>query len=177
MDQTRRRFGGRRAAWVGAIAVAAGVVALLAIGSRAPVLAAEPVAFTIACSALASGQIGVGQSVSTLATAELTGTTDVWTNYVELEPATHIVCNYNLPSRHRRRRDHVADARRELPWAVPDVAALDVPGARHDDGLLGLAREQQLRDRLGLDEDHVHVPGAAGPFLLLERPAADPLRH
>src|SRR6185436_2400985 len=23
---------------------------------------------------------------------------DVWTNYVELEPATHIVCNYNLPS-------------------------------------------------------------------------------
>ena len=84
MDQTRRRFGGRRAAWVGASAVGAGVVALLAIGSRGLVLAAEPAAFTIACSALASGQIGPGQSVSTLATAELTGTTDVWTNYVEL---------------------------------------------------------------------------------------------
>ena len=40
----------------------------------------------------------VGQSVATLATAELSGTTDAWTSYVELSPAAHIVCNYNLPS-------------------------------------------------------------------------------
>ena len=98
MDKSGRRFGGRRAAWVGASAVGGGVVALLAITSRAPLVAAQSTAFTIACSALASGQIGDGQSVATLATAQLTGTTDVWTNYVELEPATHIVCNYNLPA-------------------------------------------------------------------------------
>ena len=53
---------------------------------------------TIPCSSLASGQIGSGQSVATLATAELSGTTDAWTSYVELSPATHFVFNYNLPS-------------------------------------------------------------------------------
>jgi hypothetical protein len=36
--------------------------------------------------------------VSSLATAELTGTTDMWTDYVELSPGTQIVCNYVLPS-------------------------------------------------------------------------------
>ena len=49
---------------MGAGAVAAGVVALLAITSRAPVVAAQSAAFTIACSALASGQIGSNQSVA-----------------------------------------------------------------------------------------------------------------
>ncbi len=45
-----------------------------------------------------TGQIGAGQTASALTTAELTGTTDVWTDYVELSPATRIVCNYALPS-------------------------------------------------------------------------------
>jgi uncharacterized membrane protein YgcG len=54
----------------------------------------------IACSTLSvvAGQIGDGQSASALATAELTGTTDVWDDYVELSPASRIVCNYTLPS-------------------------------------------------------------------------------
>jgi len=52
----------------------------------------------MACTSLASGRIGSGQSVSSLATAELSGSADVWSNYVELEPATQIVCNYNLPA-------------------------------------------------------------------------------
>jgi hypothetical protein len=46
----------------------------------------------------AAGQIGAGQSASALATAELTGTSDVWANYVELFPSSRIVCNYVLPS-------------------------------------------------------------------------------
>jgi hypothetical protein len=33
-----------------------------------------------------------------LATAELTGSTDGWDNYVELAGASRIVCNYALPS-------------------------------------------------------------------------------
>ena len=35
-----------------------------------------------------------GQSASALTTAELTGTTDMWTNYVEVFPSSRIVCNY-----------------------------------------------------------------------------------
>ncbi|HXJ20573.1 MAG TPA: hypothetical protein VMT03_10095 [Polyangia bacterium] len=54
----------------------------------------------IACSTLSvvAGQIGDGQTASNLATAQLTGTTDTWDDYVELSPASQIVCNYNLPS-------------------------------------------------------------------------------
>ena len=54
----------------------------------------------MSCSALsvAAGQIGAGQSASALTTAELTGTTDVWANYVEVFPSSRIVCNYVLPS-------------------------------------------------------------------------------
>ena len=45
------------------------------------------------------GRIGRGQSAaSALTTAELTGTTDVWDDYVELSPSSRIVCNYALPS-------------------------------------------------------------------------------
>src|SRR5262245_34654831 len=91
-----QRIAGLRVTWV-----VAGVVALAAIASRGLVLAqAVPPAtpFTIACGSLASGQIGHGQSVLSLATAELSGTTDVWTNYVELEPANHIVGNFYLPA-------------------------------------------------------------------------------
>jgi hypothetical protein len=52
------------------------------------------------CSSLSvtAGQIGDGQTASNLATAQLTGTTDVWDDYVELSPASQIVCNYPLPS-------------------------------------------------------------------------------
>jgi len=89
-----RRFGGRQAAWVVASVLA--LVALALGGDAHPQVGGTT--FTMSCSALASGQIGGGQSVATLATAELAGTTDVWINYVELEPATHIVCNYNLPA-------------------------------------------------------------------------------
>ncbi len=45
-----------------------------------------------------AGQIGAGQTAAALTTAELTGTTDVWLDYVELFPASRIVCSYNLPS-------------------------------------------------------------------------------
>jgi hypothetical protein len=52
------------------------------------------------CSALSvvAGQIGPGQSAAALTTAELTGTTDMWTNYVEVFPSSRIVCSYNLPA-------------------------------------------------------------------------------
>ena len=62
------------------------------------------------------------------------------------------------------RADHLADARREFPRAVADIAALDVPGARHDDGRMGLAREQQLRDELGLVEARVQFPVPTARF-------------
>jgi cysteinyl-tRNA synthetase len=54
----------------------------------------------MACSSLSvtAGQIGDGQTASNLATAQLTGTTDTWDDYVELSPASQIVCNYLLPS-------------------------------------------------------------------------------
>jgi cysteinyl-tRNA synthetase len=78
------------------VAIECGGDAPVQLGGESP--RALVAALTIPCSALASGQIGAGQSVATLATAELTGTNDVWTNYVELAPATHIVCNYNLPA-------------------------------------------------------------------------------
>jgi hypothetical protein len=57
-------------------------------------------AFTLPCGALsvAAGQIGPGQTASALTTAELTGTDDVWADYVELSPASRIVCSYVLPS-------------------------------------------------------------------------------
>jgi hypothetical protein len=45
-----------------------------------------------------AGAIGAGQTAAALTTAELTGTTDVWDDYVELSPASRIVCNYALPS-------------------------------------------------------------------------------
>jgi hypothetical protein len=56
--------------------------------------------FTLPCASLsvATGSIGDGQTASALTTAELTGTTDVWTDYVELSPSSSIICNYNLPS-------------------------------------------------------------------------------
>jgi hypothetical protein len=44
-----------------------------------------------------AGQIGAGQTAAALTIAELTGTADVWTNYVELFPSSRIVCSYNLP--------------------------------------------------------------------------------
>src|SRR5262245_37553997 len=83
----------------------ASIVALVAIGcdddadrrSRNDVSRALVQTFTMSCSSLASGPIKSGQSVSTLATAERTGTSDGWTTYVELSGGTHIVCNYNLP--------------------------------------------------------------------------------
>jgi hypothetical protein len=57
-------------------------------------------AFSLPCNAIAvtAGQIGAGQTPAALTTAELTGTTDVWTNYVELFPSSRIVCSYALPS-------------------------------------------------------------------------------
>ncbi len=101
MDQAGRRFGGGQVALVRAV-----VVALVAVGcdddtdrrARQEVSRALVQTLTIPCSSLASGQLGSGQSVATLATAELSGTTDAWTSYVELSPATHFVFNYNLPS-------------------------------------------------------------------------------
>ena len=42
--------------------------------------------------------IGDGQTAASLTTAELTGTTDVWDDYVELSPSSRIVCSYTLPS-------------------------------------------------------------------------------
>jgi cysteinyl-tRNA synthetase len=52
------------------------------------------------CNAISvtAGQIGAGQTASSLTNAELTGTTDVWADYVELSPSTRIVCSYTLPS-------------------------------------------------------------------------------
>ena len=44
------------------------------------------------------GQIGPGQTAAALTVAELTGTTDMWTNYVEVFPSSRIVCNYVLPA-------------------------------------------------------------------------------
>src|SRR5262245_27943285 len=46
--------------------------------------------FSMACSSLSvvAGQIGPGQNAGALTNAELTGTTDVWENYVELFPAS-----------------------------------------------------------------------------------------
>lgn len=51
--------------------------------------------FSLPCSALSvvAGQIGAGQTAAALTTAELTGTTDIWVDYVELSPASMIVCN------------------------------------------------------------------------------------
>jgi hypothetical protein len=51
----------------------------------------------MACNAI-TGPIGPGQTASSLATAELTGTTDMWTDYVELSPATSIICSYPIAS-------------------------------------------------------------------------------
>ena len=47
---------------------------------------------------MTAGQIGAGQTPAALTTAELTGTTDVWTNYVEVFPSSRMVCTYALPS-------------------------------------------------------------------------------
>jgi len=56
--------------------------------------------FSLPCASLSvtTGQIGGGQTASALTVAELTGTTDMWTDYVELSPASRIVCSYNLPA-------------------------------------------------------------------------------
>jgi hypothetical protein len=43
------------------------------------------------------GAIGPGQTAAALTSAELTGTADVWSDYVELSPASQIVCSYDLP--------------------------------------------------------------------------------
>jgi hypothetical protein len=47
---------------------------------------------------VAAGPIGSGQTAAALTVAELTGTTDTWLDYVELSPASRIVCSYVLPS-------------------------------------------------------------------------------
>lgn len=62
--------------------------------------APAPVPFSMPCAnlAVAAGQIGPGQTAAALTTAELTGTEDVWDNYVELFPSSRIVCRYDLPS-------------------------------------------------------------------------------
>src|SRR6185436_13054579 len=78
VDQTRRRVG-----WVRVT-----VVALAAIGCDDD-------------DADRRARIEVSRALVqpfTLATAELTGSSDGWTSYVELGPAAHIVCNYNLPA-------------------------------------------------------------------------------
>lgn len=56
------------------------------------------VSFSLPCASLAvaSGQIGPGQTAAALTTAELTGTQDVWSNYVELFPSSRIVCHYDM---------------------------------------------------------------------------------
>jgi len=56
--------------------------------------------FTLPCDALAvaTGAIGAGQTAAGLTTAELSGAMDVWTDYVELSPASRIVCSYGLPA-------------------------------------------------------------------------------
>jgi hypothetical protein len=58
------------------------------------------VAFSLPCStlAVAAGSIGGGQTAAALTNAELTGTQDVWNDYVELSPLSAIVCRYNLPA-------------------------------------------------------------------------------
>jgi hypothetical protein len=45
-----------------------------------------------------SGRIGSGQTATALGTAELSGTQDVWDDYVEFSPATSAVCSFSLPS-------------------------------------------------------------------------------
>jgi hypothetical protein len=56
--------------------------------------------FSLPCSELSvvDGQIGPGQTAAALTTAELTGMTDIWDDYVELSRASTIVCEYDLPS-------------------------------------------------------------------------------
>ena len=57
-------------------------------------------ALSLPCTNLAvtAGAIGPGQTAAALTNAELTGTADVWTDYVELSPGSQIVCSYELPA-------------------------------------------------------------------------------
>jgi hypothetical protein len=55
---------------------------------------------TLKCQSLTvqAGSIGSGQTASALATAQLTGTQDVWADYVEFAPGTQAQCIFQLPS-------------------------------------------------------------------------------
>ncbi len=55
---------------------------------------------SLPCAALtvATGSIGPGQTAAALTTAELTGTQDIWANYVEVFPSSSIICRYDLPA-------------------------------------------------------------------------------
>src|SRR6266498_3354975 len=44
------------------------------------------------------GSIGSSQSAANLATRQLSGTQDVWNDYVEFSPNTSATCTYALPS-------------------------------------------------------------------------------
>jgi hypothetical protein len=56
-----------------------------------------PTVLTCQQLAVQFGSIGSGQSAATLATADLAGTQDVWSKYVELSPGASVTCTYRIP--------------------------------------------------------------------------------
>ena len=98
-------------------------------------------AFSMSCTTLsvATARFGAGQTASALTTAELTGTTDVWTDYVELSPSSQIRVQLRLAERCLRRRHQWARPAGQLSRADHGFPNLDVRGARHHDGELGFA--------------------------------------
>ena len=128
------------------------------------------------CSALsvAAGQIGSGQSASSLTTAELTGTTDVWTNYVEVFPSSRIVCNYVLPS--GTTAGAVASLALQVNYRGPANDSWTFEVLDTATGAWTLLGDSAFASRLGLDARRVHAPVAAGA-LLLGKHSPDPLRH
>jgi hypothetical protein len=68
-----------------------GTVATTGTGATTGAGASTP--FSMACPRWRAHD-GPGRPVAALATAELTGAADVWANYVEIDPARQIVCNW-----------------------------------------------------------------------------------
>jgi hypothetical protein len=61
---------------------------------------AQAVAQVLTCTKLQvnAGSIGSGQTAANLATKQLSGTQDVWKNYVEFSPGASVTCTFSLPA-------------------------------------------------------------------------------
>ncbi|MBI5533986.1 MAG: endo alpha-1,4 polygalactosaminidase [Deltaproteobacteria bacterium] len=71
-----------------------------------------------------AGGIGSGQSASTLAKADLTGSQDDWSKYVEFAPGSQVTCKFKLPSSIdpsslsslQLRANYRGPLKAEMPW-------------------------------------------------------------